>query len=76
MEQKTISVNFSRAEALVLFELLARVDQAKVLPVEHPSERTILWVLEGQLEKQLQEVLAQNYKELLEQARQEVIDTH
>jgi hypothetical protein len=73
MEAETISVVFSRAEAIVLFELLARCDEGKNLCVEHPSEQTMLWVLEGQLEKQLREVLAPNYKELLEAARQEVV---
>ena len=72
MEPETISVVFSRAEAMVLFELLARCDETKNLPVEHASEQTMLWVLEGQLEKQLREVFAPNYNELVEAARQEV----
>ena len=68
MPDDEICVRFSRAEALVLFEWLARVDDAKSAPIEHPAEQKLLWLLEGQLEKQL-EVFASNYKHLVEEAR-------
>jgi hypothetical protein len=63
-----ICIRFSPAEALVLFEWLARVDDAQVAPIEHPAEQKLLWLLEAQLEKQVP-VFAPNYKQLVEDAR-------
>jgi hypothetical protein len=68
MPDDEICIRFSRAEALVLFEWLARVDDAKAAPIEHPAEQKVLWLLEGQLEKQVP-VFATNYKQLVEDAR-------
>jgi hypothetical protein len=68
MPDDEICIRFSRAEALVLFEWLARVDDAKAAPIEHPAEQKVLWLLEGQLEKQVP-VFASNYKQLVEDAR-------
>jgi len=75
MPDDEICIRFSRAEALVLFEWLARVDDAKALPIEHPAEQKALWVLEGQLEKQVP-VFASNYKQLVEDARTIVDESH
>jgi hypothetical protein len=70
-----ICIRFSREGALVLFEWLARVDDAKVAPIEHPAEQKVLWLLEGQLEKQVP-VFASNYKQLVEDARTIVDESH
>jgi hypothetical protein len=69
---RTVYLRLTRAEALVLFEWLARVDAAKNLPVEDPAEEQVLWRLEGQLESALLEPLGPNYKEAVEAARKEV----
>ncbi len=71
-EQATVSLRLTRAEALVLFEWLARVDAAGNLPVEDSAEQQVLWRLEGQLESILLEPLAPNYREALETARRQV----
>lgn len=68
-----IPIALTRAEALVLFEFLARSDQLKRMPVENHSEQIVLWRLEGHLEKQLPEVLAPSYLAELEKARAEVL---
>jgi hypothetical protein len=75
MPDNEICVRFSREEALVLFEWLARVDDAQALPIEHPAEQKVLWVLEGQLEKQVP-VFSLNYGQLVEKARVMVDETH
>ena len=75
MPDDEICIRFSRAEALVLFEWLARVDDAKALPIEHPAEQKALWVLEGQLEKQVP-VFTPNYGQLVEEARIIVDKSH
>ena len=69
-----ITVRFTRSEALVLFEWLARVDSAGAIPVEDESERTVLWKLEGMLESVLTEPLRSEYSELLAAARKRVRD--
>ena len=71
-DSEAIVLRLTPAEALVLFEWLARVDNAGDLPVEDPAEQQVLWRLEGQLESQVTEVLLPNYKELVEAARREV----
>ena len=71
MAEDDLQIRFTRAEALVLFEWLARTDDAGALPVNHPAEQKVLWALEGRLEKQL-EVFAANYKQLVEEARIQV----
>ena len=75
MPDNEICVRFSREEALVLFEWLARVDDAQAALIEHPAEQKVLWLLEGQLEKQV-EVFASNYKQLVEEARVIVDKSH
>lgn len=75
MPDNEICVRFSREEALVLFEWLARVDDAQSLPIEHPAEQKALWVLEGRLEKQVP-VFSPNYGQLVEEARVMVDETH
>jgi hypothetical protein len=75
MPDDEICIRLSRAEALVLFEWLARVDDAKAAPIEHPAEQKILWLLEGQLEKQV-EVFSPNYKQLVEEALTSVDESH
>jgi hypothetical protein len=67
-EDRTVCLRLTRAEALVLFEWLARVDAARNRPAEDP----VLWRLEGQLERTLVEPLAPNYKQAVEAARREV----
>jgi hypothetical protein len=52
MRKDEICIRLQPAEALALFKWLARVDQAKLAPIERP-ERSLIQVLEGQLEKQL-----------------------
>lgn len=66
---KKISIEMSQAEALVLFEWLARNDKVQRLQIEDEAEERVLWLLEAQLERQLVEPLAGNYSELLASAR-------
>ena len=71
MKSMEIQVLLSQAEALVLFEWLARSDSAEALHTECAAEQKVLWKLEGQLEKQVS-VFAPDYKRLLAAAREEV----
>jgi hypothetical protein len=68
-DQQGIIIQLSRAEALVLFEWLARTDEAQELTFEDSAEQTVLWKLEGQLENALIEHSEPNYEELVAAAR-------
>ncbi len=61
-------------EALVLFEWLARNDDADSYRVEDQAELRVLWDLQAQLESALPGVLAPDYRELLAGARARVRD--
>ena len=76
MNGKGVTLDLTRAEALVLFEWLAQHDSAMKLPVEDEAEQKVLWTLEAQLEKALDEPFASNYADLLANARAEVRDSH
>ena len=72
MQDEEVTLKLSKAEALVLFEWLARTDSAQALPFEDPSEQQVLWRIECQLEKVLVEPLRPDYAELVAEARREV----
>jgi hypothetical protein len=71
-EKGEVSLRLTRAEALVLFEWLARVEAAGNLPVEDAAEQKVMWRIEGQLETMLLEPLGPNYREAVDAARREV----
>ena len=73
-QSDTVSLELTHEEALVLFELLCRVDERDALPFEHKAERLVLWDLEAQLERTLVEPFAPNYVDLLRAAREHVCD--
>lgn len=72
MDLPDISLIVSRPEAVVLFEMLARLDSEQAIPFADPAEQQVLWKLEAQLERSLTEPLAPNYQELVAEARRAV----
>jgi hypothetical protein len=67
---RDVTVSLSSDEALVLFELLHRWEDADTIdPVLLPGERTALWSLSNALERVLTQSFAPNYDELLAGAR-------
>ncbi len=70
MTEKIINIEFTRDEALVLFEWLAHFDEAKSIPVQDHAEQKVLWNLEGKLEKALVEIVKPEYKELVAKAKE------
>lgn len=71
-EDAPVLMRLSRPEALVLFEFLARAEEAggsEEYRIEDEAERQVLWRLEGRLERTLWEPLAENYDDLVEAAR-------
>lgn len=72
----TITIALTKAEALVLFELLHRVDkqQEGTIVIEHQAEQRVLWDIEAMLESVLVEPFDANYRDHLARARLEVQD--
>lgn len=64
-----ILLEFSRDEALVLFELLSRFSNSGSLALEDQAEEVALWGLTGMFEKVLVEPFREDYAELLNAAR-------
>ncbi len=85
MTAERLIIEITRAEALVLLDLLARWNDESVkaelkggvmqdyLRIEHRAEAFVLWRVQGQLEKQMVEMFDPRYKELVEEAGREVI---
>lgn len=71
MAEKII-IELSKAEALVLFELLARFDKDEKLIIENQAEARVLWNVHCSLEKVLVEPFSPDYEKLLTEARTEV----
>jgi hypothetical protein len=72
MSAEAITVELTKAEALVLFEWLSRTEEARFSIIEDPAEDEVLSRVQGQLETTLVEPFAQNYQDLLARARKEV----
>ena len=66
-----VSIELSGDEALVLFEWLAGLETPKVAIGE--AEQRVLSRIEALLERSLVEPLAQDYAELVEQARRRIV---
>jgi hypothetical protein len=72
MVTEKVTLELTPAQALILFEWLARLDETKALPADGSPEEKVMWILEGQLETKLAASLLPNYRELLEDARRQV----
>jgi hypothetical protein len=65
-----VTVTLSNDEALVLFDLLHRWEDANTIdPVLLPGEQAALWNLSCALERVLVEPFAHNYSDLISDAR-------
>jgi hypothetical protein len=68
-------LTISNNEALVLFDFLARFNETEKSEVfEDQAEQKTLWILEGQLEKQLVEPFNPDYKDIIKEARNKIRD--
>jgi hypothetical protein len=72
VDEEKVTFELTHAEALVLFEWLARTDSARSLPFEHESEEFVLWNIHNKLEGILSEPFESRYTELLAAARERV----
>ena len=72
MADTKLMLQLSRAEALVLFEFLARCEEAERFSFDDEAEQSVVWLIQAQLERQLTEPLQPDYKDLLREARNAV----
>ncbi len=74
-EIDSVSVELSKDEALVLFDLLHRWEDAgDVRGKVETSEQAALWGLSAALESLLVEPFATNYQDLVRRSRQRLLD--
>jgi hypothetical protein len=71
---EAVRLELTADEALVLFEFLARFDDDGTLALQDQAEEKALWRLQGQLEKQLVEIILPDYKALVAAARDRLRD--
>lgn len=74
---KKINIELTHFEALILLELVSRLNkttQTKRFEFDDQAEQRVMWDIESILEKQLPEVFADNYTDIIKQARLEVRD--
>ena len=70
-----LSINLTKNEALVLFDFLSRFNQSENNGIfEDKAEQKIFWTIEALLEKQLTEPFLPNYKDIICDARKEILD--
>lgn len=70
-----LNLTVTKDEALVLFEFLARFNQAEHPEIfEDQAEQKTLWILQGQLEKQLAEPFRSDYLDIINKARNQIRD--
>lgn len=70
-----ITIKLGKDEALVIFEFLSRINEKELKEIfEDQAEQKTLWILEGQLEKQLIELFKPEYKDIVREARNKIRD--
>ena len=67
----SVTIELSNDEALVLFELVTRLDTPEPTKLD-AAEQAVLWKLEATLEKLLVEPLKGDYDRLLQEARDRI----
>jgi hypothetical protein len=73
MNEPNITLDLTRAEAIVLIEFLMRFREADRLVIEHEAEQQLLWDLCCVVEKQLPELFDPQWKAVVERSRAEVL---
>lgn len=74
-KEQIINLEITKDESLVLFDFLSRFNQSEHKEIfEDQAEQKTLWILEGQLEKQLVEIFNPDYKDIISDARKRIRD--
>lgn len=74
-EKDEIEIKLNKDEALVLFDFLSRFNNSDRNEIfEDIAEQKTLWLLEGQLEKQLVEPFMPDFNDIINKARNKIRD--
>jgi hypothetical protein len=74
-KDQILNLKITKDESLVLFEFLSRFNQSEHKEIfEDQAEQKTLWILEGQLKKQLIEPFKPDYKDIIKEARKQIRD--
>ena len=75
MNKKSITIELTKDEAIVLFEFLGRFNEIENNSnFEDQSEQRVLWDIECILEKKLSEPFRKDYSNIVKMARENVRD--
>lgn len=74
LNPEKITIELTSKEALVLFEFLRRFDDEDSYSFADQAEQRVLWDIQCVLEKQLIEIMSQDYLRFLKEARDQVRD--
>jgi hypothetical protein len=70
-----INIELTKDEALVLFDFLGRFNKSNHEDIfQDQAEQKTLWNLEALLEKTLSEPFMTNYKDIIKQSRDNILD--
>jgi|UPI0003743374 hypothetical protein len=73
MPEDMVTLKINKASAIVLFEELDDFHEEESIRVREPAFRIALWNVISTLQKELIEIFAPDYKQLLDEARKELI---
>jgi hypothetical protein len=74
-ESEEINIKLTKDEALVLFEFISRFNESEHKELfQDQSEQKMMWLIEGQLQKILAEPFRPDYKEIIDNARNNIRD--
>jgi hypothetical protein len=74
-ESEEINIKLTKDEALVLFEFISRFNETEHKELfQDQSEQKMMWLIEGQLQKILVEPFRPDYKEIIDNARNNIRD--
>lgn len=73
MTEDRVSLNLTRAEAIILIEFLMRYRDEERLAVEHEAEEQLFYDLCAVIENKLPELFDPNWSMLVEQSRAAVL---
>jgi hypothetical protein len=74
VEQRKVTLELSREQALVFFEWLSKFNATEGRRFKDQAEERVLWDIEAMLESTLVEPFEGRYEELLAKAREAVRD--
>ena len=70
-----MTIELGKDEALVLFDWITRrIEGRRPYTVEHAAEQHVLWGIECDLEKALVEPFRRDYAELVDVARERIVE--